>query len=71
MREKESKKNTKDILVKIIERRKELNISQSDLALKLNMSFSGYFKVETGKTKLDTRRLLFILNELKISPKEF
>tara|TARA_B110000091_G_scaffold198027_1_gene226714 strand:- start:274 stop:396 length:123 start_codon:yes stop_codon:yes gene_type:complete len=35
------------------------------------MTFSGYFKVETGKTKLDTIKLLLILDTLEISPKEF
>jgi DNA-binding transcriptional regulator YiaG len=65
------KEKSKIVLKKIIERRKELGFSQSDLALKLNMSFSGYFKVETGKTKLDTRRLLQVLDILEISPKEF
>ena len=78
MREKEREKErrkfeekTKVVLSKIVERRKNLNITQAALALKLNMSFSGYFKVETGKTKLDTRRLLQVLDILEISPKDF
>ena len=41
-------KKAKKILDKIVERRKRLGFSQMDLAIKLNMSFSGYFKVETG-----------------------
>lgn len=74
MREKEREKfenKSKVILNKIVERRKNLNITQSELALKLNLTFSGYFKVETGKTKLDTIKLLLILDTLEISPKEF
>jgi DNA-binding transcriptional regulator YiaG len=74
MSEKEREKleeKSKAVLQKIVERRKELGLSQSGLAIKINMSFSGYFKVETGKTKLDTFRLLLILDTLEISPKEF
>ncbi|MGK0236529.1 MAG: transcriptional regulator with XRE-family HTH domain [Psychroserpens sp.] len=74
MREKEREKfenKSKVILNKIVERRKNLNITQSELALKLNLTFSGYFKVETGKTKLDTFRLIQVLDILDISPKDF
>tara|TARA_B110000285_G_C14880511_1_gene493653 strand:+ start:477 stop:716 length:240 start_codon:yes stop_codon:yes gene_type:complete len=74
MREKEREKfenKSKVILNKIVERRKNLNITQSELALKLNLTSSGYFKVETGKTKLDTFRLIQVLDMLEISPKDF
>ena len=74
MREKEREKfenKSKVILNKIVERRKNLNITQSELALKLNLTSSGYFKVETGKTKLDTFRLIQVLDILDISPKDF
>ena len=74
MKEKEREKlenKSKVILNKIVERRKNLNITQSELALKLNLTFSGYFKVETGKTKLDTFRLIQVLDILDISPKDF
>ena len=64
-------KKAKKILDKIVERRKRLGFSQMDLAIKLNMSFSGYFKVETGKTKLDTIRLFEIIDALETSPKVF
>lgn len=70
MKEKIEEKS-KAILRKIVERRKEVGMSQADLAIKINMSFSGYFKVETGKTKLDTFRLLLILDTLEILPKDF
>lgn len=59
------------ILKKIVARRKKLGISQVDLALKLNMSANGYFKVEKGITKLDLYRLIEIAEILKIDPKEF
>jgi transcriptional regulator with XRE-family HTH domain len=76
MSEKESekeryKKQTKKILLKIIARRRELGMAQPDLAMKLNLGFSGYHKVETGKTKLDTFRLFKILDILEISAKDF
>ena len=65
--------NTKaqKILKKIVARRKELGISQADLALKLNMSFNGYFKVEKSDTKLDTKRMFKIFEILNISGKDF
>ena len=65
--------NTKaqKILKKIVARRKELGISQTDLALKLNMSFNGYFKVEKNDTKLDTKRMFKIFEILNISGKDF
>ena len=47
-----------DVLEKIIYRRKRLGLSQTDLAKKLKITLSGYYKMETGKTKLDVRRLL-------------
>lgn len=72
MKEKEKLElQRKEVLQRIAKRRKSLNIAQTDLALLLDMSFRGYFKVETGKTKLDTLRLFHILETLEISPKEF
>jgi transcriptional regulator with XRE-family HTH domain len=74
MREKEREKfkeKSKIILNKIVKRRKKIGITQVDLAELLNLTYSGYFKIETGKTKLDTNRLFEILDLLKISPKEF
>ncbi|OBY64766.1 helix-turn-helix domain-containing protein [Polaribacter reichenbachii] len=76
MREKERekerlKKKSKVILKRVVKRRKELGLSQWDLGELLNLSPSGYFKVETGKTKLDTIRLLEILEKLEISAEDF
>ena len=59
------------ILEKIVAKRRELGISQADLALKLNMSFNGYFKVEKSDTKLDTKRMFKIFELLNISSKDF
>jgi transcriptional regulator with XRE-family HTH domain len=60
-----------NILKRIVKKRQELGISQFDLALKLNLTNNGYFKVETGKTKLDVRRLLEIAEILKVNPSCF
>ncbi|MEO9571458.1 MAG: helix-turn-helix transcriptional regulator [Polaribacter sp.] len=73
------KKNTTDkpqkkaekVLQKIIDRRQELGLSQTELALKLNMTISGYFKVEKGDSKLDLIRLFEIAELLEIDAKEF
>ena len=54
-------------LKKIVAKRRELGISQADL----NMSFNGYFKVEKGATKLDTKRMFKIFEILNISGKDF
>ena len=59
------------VLQKIAERRQKLGFSQTDLALKLNMTISGYFKVEKGESKLDVIRLLEIAEILEIDAKEF
>jgi transcriptional regulator with XRE-family HTH domain len=67
----ELQNKTANVLQKIIEKRQELGISQTDLALKLNMTTSGYFKIETGKTKLDTYRMFQLFEELNVCPKEF
>ena len=76
MREKEREKQrlekkSKVILKHIVNRRKELGLTQWDLAELLNLTSSGYYKVETGKTKLDTIRLLEILEKLEISVEDF
>ena len=70
------KKNKTDlraekVLQKIIARRQELGVSQMDLAAKINITNNGYFKVETGKTKLDLKRLLRIAEVLEVSPVVF
>ena len=55
-----------DVLEKIIYRRKRLGLSQSELAKKLKVTLSGYYKMETEKTKLDIRRLLELSEILKV-----
>lgn len=59
------------VLKRIVERRRELGISQWDLGIAINLTNSGYFKVETGKTKLDTYRFFEILEILEISAEDF
>jgi len=54
------------ILEKIIYRRKRLGLSQTDVAKKLKITLSGYYKVETGKTKLDIMRLIEISEVLNV-----
>ena len=76
MSEKETQKERieerrKAVLERIVKRRRALGISQADLTMLLGIGFSGYYKVETGKTKLDTYRLFEILGILKISPEDF
>lgn len=70
--EKESiEKSTEKVLQNIVAKRKELGISQWELSEKLNLSNNGYFKVESGKTKLDLKRLLRIAEVLEVSPAIF
>jgi DNA-binding XRE family transcriptional regulator len=74
MKEKESEKVKSSytaILKNLSKTRAEAGLSQIDLALKLGLSKSGYFKIEKGKSKLDIQRLLSILYKLDISPKFF
>jgi transcriptional regulator with XRE-family HTH domain len=71
MESKELENSRIAVLKAIIKRRNELGISQMDLALLINMSFNAYYKVESGRTKLDTKRLFKILKVLKISPNTF
>ena len=58
------------VLSEIAERRQELGISQADLAYQLNMTPSGYFKIEKGESKLDLIRLFEIAYYLKIDAKK-
>ena len=60
-----------DVLEKVIYRRKRLGLSQTDIANKLEMIKSGYFKMETGKTKLDISRLLELPEVLKVELEYF
>jgi len=69
----ESNANSKyfNVLEKIIATRIECRITQLNSAYFLNLVESGYFKVEKGKTTLDLKRLLLILELLKISQVTF
>lgn len=58
------------VLENIIKRRKELGFSQFELSYKLKLTEDGYFKIETGRVKLDVKRLFQIARVLKIDPRE-
>ncbi|WP_240914606.1 helix-turn-helix domain-containing protein [Polaribacter sp. 11A2H] len=58
-----------NVLQKIVTRRQELGLSQTDLAIQLNMTTSGYFKIEKGDSKLDLLRLFAIAECLDIEVK--
>ena len=62
---------TAKVLQRIVKKRQELGISQFDLALMLNLTNNGYFKIETGKSKLDIKRLIEIAELLNVSPAYF
>lgn len=59
------------VLKKIAEKRKKAGFIQYDVAEHLDLSESGYFKIESGRTKLDFIRFLEILDKLEITPEEF
>jgi DNA-binding XRE family transcriptional regulator len=69
----ESNANSKyyNVLEKIIATRIECRITQLNSAYFLNLGESGCFKIEKGKTTLDLKRLLSILELLKISQVTF
>jgi transcriptional regulator with XRE-family HTH domain len=74
MKEKEKEKIESyytSILKKIAQKRADAGFTQIDVAFKLGLTASGYFKVEKGKSRLYLERLLAILVILEISPKEF
>jgi DNA-binding XRE family transcriptional regulator len=48
------------VLDKITSRRKKLGLTQTDIAKKLTITLSSYYKIESVKTKLNFRRLLKI-----------
>ncbi len=54
------------VLEKVIYRRKRLSLTQTDLANKLEITLSAYYKMETGRTKLDVRRLFELSEILKV-----
>ncbi|MFD2529726.1 MULTISPECIES: helix-turn-helix domain-containing protein [Polaribacter] len=55
-----------NILNMIIYRRKKLGLTQTDLANKLEITLSGYYKIEKGKTDLNFRRMLEIAEILDV-----
>ncbi|AUC85671.1 hypothetical protein CW731_10395 [Polaribacter sp. ALD11] len=55
-----------NVLKQIVYRRKRLGLTQTDLAEKLDITLSGYYKIEKGKTKLDFRRMLEISEVLDV-----
>lgn len=54
------------ILKKIKRIRQQKEISQYEMANRLNVSQNTYFKIEKGKTKLDLYRLIQISNILEL-----
>jgi|TARA_R110002049_G_scaffold56399_8_gene155581 transcriptional regulator with XRE-family HTH domain len=56
------------VLKQIIYRRKRLGLTQTDVADKLDISLSGYYKIEKGKTDLNFRRMLEIADILDVEP---
>lgn len=48
------------VLDRIVKRRKELKISQKDIAHRLNLSQASYTKIEKGETKLSLDRFFII-----------
>jgi len=59
------------VLEKIIATRVHRKITQMSVAEHIRIGESGYFKIESGKTKLDLERLFEILELLEITPEEF
>ncbi|QXP74113.1 helix-turn-helix transcriptional regulator [Tenacibaculum sp. HL-MS23] len=59
------------ILIKLKEERLKTGMSQVDFGEKIGLSQNAYYKLETGKTKLDMYRFLAICKILDIEPKSF
>lgn len=59
------------ILEKIKKEREKEGLSQYEFGKKIGLSQNAYFKLETGKTRLDMHRFLTICKVLNIPPKEF
>nr|WP_299035907.1 helix-turn-helix transcriptional regulator [uncultured Tenacibaculum sp.] len=59
------------ILEKIKKKREKEGLSQYEFGKKIGLSQNAYFKLETGKTRLDMYRFLTICKVLNIPPKEF
>ncbi|WP_417800353.1 helix-turn-helix domain-containing protein [Tenacibaculum sp.] len=48
----------------------KLGWSQYEIGVKLHISQNAYYKLETGKTKLDLQRFIEITNLLEIKPEK-
>lgn len=59
------------ILSEIKKERLKAGLSQWDFGAKLGLSQNAYYKLETGKTKLDMFRFLQICEVLNIKPCSF
>lgn len=66
-----SEKKLKEVLQKIKKERIKLGWSQYEIGVKLHISQNAYYKLETGKTKLDLQRFIEITNLLEIKPEKF
>lgn len=59
------------ILEEIKKEREKEGLSQYEFGKKIGLSQNAYFKLETGKTRLDMYRFLAICKVLNIPPKGF
>lgn len=59
------------VLEKIVATRIHRELTQMSVAEHIRIGESGYFKIETGKTKLDLERLFEILEFFEITPEAF
>lgn len=66
-----AKTNYAAVLEKMVATRIQREFTQIPVAEHIRIGESGYFKIETGKTKLDLERLFEILELLEVSPEEF
>lgn len=66
-----AKTNYAAVLEKMVATRIQREFTQISVAEHIRIGESGYFKIETGKTKLDLERLFEILELLEVSPEEF
>lgn len=57
-----------EIFEKIRSLRKNHNLSQEEIADKINLSVSGYRKIENGKSRINHKRLEQIAEALEVSP---
>lgn len=60
----------KAVAANIKDRRLNLNLSQTYVAQKLNVTQNAYSKMEIGKTKMSVERLYEIASVLETSPRQ-